>query len=447
MCPKVNAAQGSSIVSSIIRVGLGGTLRGDITVPGDKSISHRAVLLGSLATGTTEISGLLESEDVQATITALKSTGASITGPKDGRLRIDGIGPQGLNVSTDRLHLGNSGTSMRLLSGLLAARPLSTTLTGDNSLSARDMNRIAKPLRQMGANISLSPEGRPPIQIRGGQLHGIEYRSPIASAQVKSCVLLAGLQASGTTRILEPTPTRDHTERMLAAFGGEIRYDGEWISIQGGSKLQGSVIAVPGDISSAAFFMVGALIGRECDITLQNVGVNPTRTGIIDLLRRMGADLTVTDPGEIGGEPIANIRVRSSRLHGIEVPVAAVARTIDEFPILFIAAACAEGRTVVRGAAELRKKESDRIDCMAEGLETLGIEVRTTADGLDIQGGQLSGGRVHSYNDHRIAMSFVIAALAASAPIEISDNGSIATSFPNFITLAKSVGLASVYSE
>ena len=420
-------------------------------MPGDKSISHRAVILGVLAHGITVINGWLDSEDVQATITALRAMGASINA-RDGQLTIQGGGLASLRSPSVPLDLGNSGTSMRLLAGCVASKPGSLTLTGDVSLSSRDMTRIAKPLQSMGATVTLSSDGTPPLRITGQRLQGIDYTPDIASAQIKSCLLLAGLHADGTTRIRERAPTRDHTERMLTAFGASIKRDGDWIGIRGGVKLHGAYIQVPGDISSAAFFIVGALIGNDCDIIICNVGVNPSRTGIIDLLHRMGADLTVMDKGSIGGEPIADIRVRSSRLHGIHVHANgasgdAVVRAIDELPILFIAAACATGKTTVRGASELRQKESDRLASMGAGLNAMGIKVQTVADGIDIEGGQLQGGRIDSYNDHRIAMSFAIAGLATNKTIEITGHQTIASSFPDFIRLAHQAGLTIQHIE
>ncbi len=421
-------------------------LRGALTVPGDKSISHRALIFGVLANGTSAIDGMLDSEDVQATSAALRAMGASISASEDGRLHIQGGGLGALRQPQAPLDLGNSGTSMRLLAGVAAARPWSIVLTGDDSLSTRDMMRIAEPLRRMGALVTTSPSGTPPLRIEGRYLQGIDYVPAIASAQIKSCVLLAGLQAAGVTRICEPIPTRDHTERMLSAFGAAVEREGDWIGIRGGCDLRGAHIKVPGDISSAAFFIVGALIGRDCDVIVRDVGVNPSRSGVIDLLRRMGGDVTVIDKGCIGGEPVADIRARSSRLHGIRIPADGesseiIVRAIDELPIVFIAAACAKGATVVRGAGELRKKESDRLNSMSAGLRAIGITVQTVADGIDIEGGRLQGGRIDSCNDHRVAMSFAIAALAAESAIEITGHRTIASSFPGFIRLARQAGL------
>lgn len=420
----------------------GSSLAGRIRVPGDKSISHRSIMLGSLAEGTTEVEGFLEGEDALATLQAFRDMGVVIEGPHHGRVTIHGVGLHGLKAPAGPLYMGNSGTSMRLLSGLLAAQPFDTTLTGDASLSKRPMNRVAKPLREMGAVIETGPEGRPPLSIKGGQrLTGMAYEMPMASAQVKSCLLLAGLYAAGSTSVTEPAPTRDHTERMLRGFGYPVSVEGSTASVESGHKLTATRIEVPADISSAAFFLVAASIAEGSELVLEHVGINPTRTGVIDILKLMGGDITLENQREVGGEPVADIRVRAAKLKGIDIPEDLVPLAIDEFPVLFVAAACAEGRTVLRGAEELRVKESDRIQVMADGLITLGVKAEPTPDGIIIEGGAIGGGEVWAHGDHRIAMSFSVASLRASAPIRIHDCANVATSFPNFLALSAEVGI------
>jgi 3-phosphoshikimate 1-carboxyvinyltransferase len=420
----------------------GGSVCGRVRVPGDKSISHRSIMLGSLAEGTTEVEGFLEGEDALATLQAFRDMGVVIEGPHHGRLTIHGVGLHGLKAAPGPIYLGNSGTSMRLLAGLLAAQDFDSVLTGDASLSRRPMGRVAEPLRAMGAQIETAAEGRPPLTIKGGQtLKGLTYEMPIASAQVKSSLLLAGLYAQGTTSVIEPAPTRDHTERMLRGFGHSVKVDKSKVSLASGSELKAARIEVPADISSAAFFMVAASIAEGSDLLLEHVGINPTRTGVIDILRLMGADITLENQREAGGEPVADLRVRSAPLKGIEIPEALVPLAIDEFPVLFVAAACAQGRTVLRGAQELRVKESDRIQVMADGLLELGVSVEPTPDGIIIEGSQIGGGIVHAHGDHRIAMAFSVAALRAQAPIQIHDCANVATSFPNFLALSAQVGM------
>ena len=420
----------------------GSSLSGRIRVPGDKSISHRSIMLGSLAEGTTEVEGFLEGEDALATLQAFRDMGVVIEGPHHGRVTIHGVGLNGLKAPAGPLYMGNSGTSMRLLSGLLAAQPFDTTLTGDASLSKRPMNRVARPLREMGAVIETGPEGRPPLTIKGGQrLTGMDYEMPMASAQVKSCLLLAGLYAAGKTSVTEPAPTRDHTERMLRGFGYPVSVEGSTASVESGHKLTATRIEVPADISSAAFFLVAASIAEGSELVLEHVGINPTRTGVIDILKLMGGDISLENQREVGGEPVADIRVRSAKLKGIDIPEDLVPLAIDEFPVLFVAAACAEGRTVLRGAEELRVKESDRIQVMADGLVALGVKAEPTPDGIVIEGGAIGGGEVWAHGDHRIAMSFSVASLRASAPIRIHDCANVATSFPNFLALAAEVGI------
>lgn len=420
----------------------GGSLQGSIRVPGDKSISHRSIMLGALADGVTEVSGFLGGEDNLATLNAFRAMGVRIEGPTNGRVIIHGVGMRGLRAPSAPLNLGNSGTSMRLMTGLLAAQPFDTTLIGDESLSKRPMKRVTAPLVSMGARIETTATGTPPVKIKGGTaLHGIEYVMPVASAQVKSCLLLAGLFANGRTCVTEPAPTRDHTERMLSGFGYKVEVSGNKVCLNGGGRLRACPIEVPADISSATFFMVGATIAPGSDITLQHVGINPTRIGVINILRMMGADLTLQNQREAGGEPVADIRVRYANLKGIRIPEDQVPLAIDEFPAIFIAAACAEGETVLTGAHELRVKESDRIQVMADGLQVLGIDARPTDDGMIIQGGTLGSGTVHSRGDHRIAMSFAMAALRAKGVITIEDCANVNTSFPGFVTLAQKSGI------
>ena len=432
--------------------------QGKFTVPGDKSVSHRSIMFGAIAEGTTHVTGFLEGEDALATLQAFRDMGVSIEGPKNGEVTIHGVGMHGLKAPASALYMGNSGTSMRLLSGMLAAQKFDSVMTGDASLTQRPMERIAKPLRTMGAQIQTTGErGTPPISITGNQaLKGIQYDLPMASAQVKSGILLAGLWANGETVVTEPEPTRDHSERMLRAFGYDVKTEGNRISLQGGGKLIGTDIQVPSDISSAAFFMVGAAITEGSDITLEAVGINPTRTGVIEILKQMGADLTVENERIAGGEPIADIRIRGSRtLKGIHMPEDQVPLAIDEFPALFIAAACAEGQTILTGAAELRVKESDRIQVMADGLKIMGIDCTPTDDGIIIEGqgktgdwsAIFTGGEIESHHDHRIAMSFSMAGLRTSGEIKIVGTETVATSFPTFTALATQAGLAIQVTE
>ncbi|MCZ6829225.1 MAG: 3-phosphoshikimate 1-carboxyvinyltransferase [Gammaproteobacteria bacterium] len=425
----------------------GGNLQGEARVPGDKSISHRCIMLGALANGTTRVRGFLQGEDALATVAVFRAMGVRIDGPVNGELSVHGVGLYGLQAPRDSLDLGNSGTSMRLLSGLLAGQAFSTELTGDASLQSRPMGRVMQPLAQMGALIESAKEGRPPLKISGGAvLQGIHYDLPMASAQVKSCVLLAGLYARGKTSVTEPAPTRDHTERMLRGFGYPVERDQQGvISLEGGGELQATAVDVPADISSAAFLLVAASIAPGSDLLLTHVGINPTRTGVINILREMGADIEILEPREAGGEPVADIQVRAAPLRGITIPVDQVPLAIDEFPALFLAAACAEGETVLRGAEELRVKESDRIAAMAEGLQTLGVNTEVLEDGIVIQGfgpgGVFSGGAINSHHDHRIAMAFAIAALRASAEIQILEADNVTTSFPGFDALMRGLGL------
>ncbi|MEX1196934.1 MAG: bifunctional prephenate dehydrogenase/3-phosphoshikimate 1-carboxyvinyltransferase [Pseudohongiellaceae bacterium] len=423
--------------------GPGGCVTGDCRVPGDKSISHRSIMFGALAEGVTKISGFLEGEDSLHTLQAFRDMGVPIVGPEEGEVTVYGVGMHGLAAPREAIWLGNSGTAMRLLTGLLAAQSFDSELTGDASLSARPMERVAGPLRRMGASIDTAEGGRPPLRIHGSGLTGIRYEMPMASAQVKSCLLLAGLYADGETTVVEPEPCRDHTERMLRGFGCRVEKsdDGRTTSLRGDQSLQAADIDVPADISSAAFFMVAASIAPGSDLLLRHVGVNPTRTGIIDLLRLMGADITLENEHEAGGEPVADVRVRHAALHGIEVPGHLIPLAIDEFPVLFVAAACASGDTVLHGAEELRVKETDRIQVMADGLTALGVSLETHDDGIRISGGKIGGGEVDSAGDHRVAMSFAVASLVATDRIVIRDCANVATSFPGFVPLAGRVGL------
>jgi cyclohexadieny/prephenate dehydrogenase / 3-phosphoshikimate 1-carboxyvinyltransferase len=421
----------------------GGCVSGSFRVPGDKSMSHRSIMLGSVAEGVTEVSGFLEGEDALATLQAFRDMGVQIEGPDNGKVIIHGVGLNGLSAPKKPLNVGNAGTAMRLLMGFLAGQNFAFTLTGDASLTSRPMNRVANPLREMGVMVETAAEGRPPVTVKAnGKVNAIHYVMPMASAQVKSCVLLAGLYAEGETSTIEPAPTRDHTERMLRGFGYDVKTDGNKASLVGGGKLTATNIDVPADISSAAFFMVAASIAPGSDITLQHVGVNPTRDGIISILRLMGADITLSNQREVGGEPVADIRVRYVGLKGIDVPEEYVPLAIDEFPVLFVAAACAEGATVLTGAEELRGKECDRIQVMADGLKTLGVNAIPTPDGMIIEGGEIGGGQVETHDDHRIAMSFTVAALRATDTIVVNNCGHVATSFPGFSALAKQVGIS-----
>ena len=428
--------------NSRFQISPGGALRGRLRVPGDKSISHRAIMLGALADGETHVSGFLEGEDSLATLAAFRAMGVTIQGPEAGRVLIQGVGREGLRAPSAPLDLGNSGTSMRLLSGLLAGQGFPVTLIGDESLSRRPMRRVTEPLALMGAHIETSPGGTAPLHLQPVTgLRGIDYALPVASAQVKSCLLLAGLFAQGRTCVTEPAPTRDHTERMLAGFGYPVEQRGARVCLAGGGRLTGCVLDVPADISSAAFFLVGASIAPGSDLTLEHVGMNPTRIGVVNILRAMGADIQVLNPRQAGGEPVADLRVRHAPLHGIRIPEDQVPLAIDEFPALFIGAACAAGETLLTGAEELRVKESDRIQVMATGLAALGIDQQPRADGILIRGGTFSGGAIDSQGDHRIAMSFAMAALRATGPIDIHDCANVRTSFPGFVTLAAGAGL------
>lgn len=420
----------------------GGALNGSLRVPGDKSISHRAVMFASIAEGSSEITGFLTGEDCLCTMKAFQQMGVAIERLGETHLRVHGVGLHGLKAPDAPLDMGNSGTAMRLLCGLLSGQSFASTLVGDASLSKRPMKRVIGPLNQMGAVID-SQDGRAPLMISPVPtgLRATRYDSPVASAQVKSCVLLAGLYAEGETTVTEPEASRDHTERMLQAFGVTVQAEPGRATVQGGQRLKATAIAVPADISSAAFFMVGAAIAPGSDVTLSEVGINPTRVGIITILRQMGARITLGNERLLGGEPVADVRVQGGRLQGIAIGKELVAAAIDEFPILFVAAACATGETVVTGAEELRVKESDRIQTMVDGLVALGVRAEATPDGARITGGVLTGGTVDSHGDHRVAMSFAMAALRATAPITILDCLNVNTSFPGFAELAARCGL------
>lgn len=413
----------------------------DITVPGDKSISHRALMLGAIATGQTRVCGFLAGDDCLATLNALRKLGVRVERPGETEVQIDGAGAHGLRSPDGPLDLGNSGTAMRLFAGLLSGQPFDTELGGDASLSRRPMARIITPLLQLGARID-SSDGKPPLIVHGGRtLRGTEYKLPVASAQVKSAILLAGLYAVGETTVVEPAVTRDHTERMLESMGADIEYGGGRIRLPGTQSLTAADIDVPADLSSAAFPMLAGLISAQGDVNIRGVGVNPTRSGVIDILRRMGAKIELIDERVMGCEPVADIRVRPSSLEGIDVDPALVSLAIDEFPVLFVAAALAQGSTRFTGIGELRVKESDRIAAMATGLRALGISVEESADGAVVHGGSLSGGVVDSAGDHRIAMSFSVAASVAQGPVTVLDTATVDTSFPGFCDCLHALGI------
>ena len=421
---------------------IAGPLKGTIKVPGDKSISHRSIMLGSIADGITRVSGFLEGEDSLATLSAFKDMGVKIE-RNGSNVTINGVGKYGLKEPINSLNLGNSGTSIRLMSGLLSAQSFDSELCGDESLSKRPMGRVIEPLRLMGADIS-GNDSKPPLLIKGGkQLSSIEYTLPVASAQIKSCLLLAGLYSDGKTTIIENGISRDHTERMLKGFGYDVTSSSNTISLMGGGSLKSCDIDVPSDISSAAFFMVAGCISENSSIVLEAVNINPTRTGVIDILRLMGGNLELLNQRLQAGEIIADIKVTSSELKGIEIPENLVPLAIDEFPVLFIAASCAKGETVLTGARELRVKESDRIQVMADGLTALGIDNEVLDDGIRIIGGEFKEqtSSIKSHHDHRISMAFAIASVKSKFNIEIEGVDNVKTSFPNFVELANSIGM------
>ncbi|MBL0163957.1 MAG: 3-phosphoshikimate 1-carboxyvinyltransferase [Xanthomonadales bacterium] len=420
-----------------------GPLGGELDVPGDKSVSHRAIMLAALADGVSRIDGFLEGEDTRATAAAFARMGVQIETPTSSARIVHGVGMRGLKSANGPIDCGNAGTGMRLLAGLLAGQSFDSELIGDASLSRRPMGRIIDPLTSMGARIESGAGGLPPLRIHGRRrLQGMTFAPTVASAQVKSAILLAGLYAHGTTEVREAHPTRDYSERMLAAFGWPIEFSQGWARLPGNARLQATDIVVPADFSSAAFFLVAASIVPGSKLTLRAVGMNPRRTGLLEILRLMGADIVEVNRREQGGEWLADLHVSHAPLRGIDVPERCVADMIDEFPILFVAAATALGTTRIRGVAELRVKESDRLAVMAQGLASLGIAVTESADGADITGGTIGSGRIDSVGDHRIAMSFAVAGLLASGPVLIDDCATVATSFPGFLDLANACGFS-----
>ena len=435
-----------------LSIGARGALRGRLTVPGDKSISHRALMFAGLAVGESRIEGLLEGEDVLATAAAMRAMGAAVERRADGAWHVHGVGVGGLLQPATALDMGNSGTSTRLLMGLVASHPITATFIGDASLSGRPMARVIEPLSRMGADVTASPGGRLPLMVRGlCPAVPIAYTLPVASAQVKSAILLAALNTPGITRVIEPVPTRDHSERMLAGFGATLTVEqtaaGRIIALTGEAELRPQSITVPGDPSSAGFWMVAASIVPGSDVTIANVGLNPTRTGLLAVLRLMGADIEEIDPRIVGGEPVADLRVRHAALSAIEVPPDLAPSMIDEYPVLFVAAAFASGRTVARGAHELRVKESDRIAAMKAALDASGVATEEYDDGLAITGSggdPIPGGAtIESKLDHRIAMSMAVAGLGAKNPVTIDDVAPIRTSYPDFLaTLDRLTGRA-----
>lgn len=418
------------------------SVTGEISVPGDKSISHRSIMLGAIANGMTTVRGFLRGEDNMATMSAFRAMGIAIE--DDGEvISIHGKGLHGLSEPGDVLDCGNSGTTIRLITGLLAAQSFFSVVTGDQYLRKRPMKRIVEPLSRMGAKILGRNQGNlAPLAISGGLLNAIGYESPVSSAQIKSALMLAGLYADGETSVREPSLSRDHSERMFRQFGASLEVFNNGVTVRGGVELKAQEVIVPGDISSAAFFMVAALITPGSELLIHNVGVNPTRTGVIDILRSMGGSIELVDERDVSGEPVASILVRSSHLKGVSISGSVVPRAIDEFPVICVAAACAEGVTTIRGARELRVKETDRIAAMATNLRRLGVQVDECDDGMDITGiERLSGGAVTSFGDHRIAMSLSVAGLAAGGPVFVDDTSCVATSFPSFFQLLDKVAV------
>ncbi|MEO8443701.1 MAG: 3-phosphoshikimate 1-carboxyvinyltransferase [Gammaproteobacteria bacterium] len=418
-----------------------GRIEGSITVPGDKSVSHRALMLGAIASGTSHITGFLPGEDCLATLAAVRAMGIEVRQQDATTIDVVGQGLRGLAQASQPLDMGNSGTAMRLFMGLLSAQSFSSELIGDESLSRRPMERVARPLREMGAGIQ-TRNGTPPVHIAGGaRLSGIAFAMPVASAQVKSAVLLAGLYASGETTVTEPAVTRDHTERMLSRMSCPVIRSGSSVTVRGGTPLAGCSIAVPGDLSSAAFMVLAGCLAPAGELVIERVGLNPTRTGILRILALMGADLRIEPAEDDGGEPVGRLIVRPSRLTGVKIPPELVPLAIDEFPVIFVAAALASGETVISGAEELRHKESDRIRVMADGLRALGAQVEEMPDGARIRGGPLQGGTIDSGGDHRVAMSFAVGASRAAGPVTILDTANVATSYPGFCEQARAIGL------
>jgi 3-phosphoshikimate 1-carboxyvinyltransferase len=424
------------------RGGRGGALRGSVRVPGDKSIAHRALMLAAIAEGSSRISGFLEGEDTRATARILQQLGVRIESPSEGLRVVHGVGLHGLRGSGQALDCGNAGTGMRLLAGLLAGQAFPSVLTGDASLRARPMARVMRPLTAMGAQVTALEGGLPPLRIDiSNGLQAIDFTNEVASAQVKSAVLLAGLYARGETIVREPQPTRDYTERMLAAFGWPVWFAPGEARLEGGHRLRATNVDVPSDFSSAAFFLVAATIVPGSDLLLESVGVNPRRTGLLAALRLLGADVTEANLREQGGEAVADLRVRYAPLHGAALPAALVADMIDEFPVFFVAAAAAIGDSFVEGIGELRVKESDRLGTMARALSALGIGVDEGPDWLRIEGGRLHGGEIDSRGDHRIAMAMAVAAQVSEGEVRIADCANVDTSFPGFLGLAASAGM------
>jgi len=418
-------------------------LKGTVTVPGDKSISHRSIIFGSIATGVTEIEGFLEGEDNLSTLNAMRLMGVKIDRPEEHKVIVNGAGMTGLSEPPDCIDSGNSGTTARLLTGLLSAQPFFSVITGDSTLRKRPMKRVVEPLSMMGASISGRLNGGYlPLAISGRKLKGISYRTPVASAQLKSSLLLAGIYAEGETVIEEPEKSRDHTERMLRAFGADIDVRGNAVRVRSAKTLNGCKVVVPGDISSAAFFMVGAAIALESELLIKNIGINPTRTGIIKIIKRMGGSIDIENRREVSGEPVGDVLVKSSRLKGIAIGGAELLPAIDEFPIICVAAAFAEGTTTISGAGELRVKESDRISVMAESLASIGVEVKEKDDGIIIKGvgpDHVKKGDIKSHGDHRIAMAMAMAALRSADGIGIEGAGCVDVSFPGFFSVLDSV--------
>ncbi len=431
--------------SSSFQIKPGGVISGRIIVPGDKSISHRALMLGAIAEGNTTITGFLQGEDTLATANVLRQMGVEIK--NDGKLVcIKGVGLKGLKKSNRPIDLGNSGTSVRLMTGLLAGQIFDSELIGDKSLMTRPMLRVINPLRGMNAEISCTNKGTLPINIIGGcKLQGIEYELPVASAQLKSCLLLAGLYAEGITTIIEKQATRDHTELMLTAFSHPITRDEKRISISKADSLIGTDINIPADFSSASFFIIAAIILPGSDVVLENVGINPTRDAMLKIMELMGADIELENKREQSGEPVADIHIKSSELHGINIPQELVPVAIDEFPVIMVAASCAKGETCLSGAAELRVKESDRIQSMLDGFIATGIQAEGTEDGMIVRESKFNGGVVNSHGDHRIAMAFAVAGLVSKETIVINNCKNVATSFPGFVALSQKAGMNIAY--
>lgn len=439
----MNSTAAASVSPSVFELSPATHLTGTVKVPGDKSMSHRSIMFGSIAQGVTEVTGFLEGEDSLHTLEAFQAMGVQIERHGQGHVVLHGRGPETLTAPADAIYLGNSGTGMRLLTGLLCGVNIPAIIRGDSSLSGRPMRRIVDPLVSMGARLSTEANGTPPLTLlkNSGMLNAIEYTCPMASAQVKSAVLLAGLHANGKTVVHEPAVTRDHTERMLRGFGVEVQVEGLTASIIGGQSLKATSLTVPGDISSAAFFLVGAAMSPGSEITVSGVGMNPTRTGVIAILKLMGANIAVKNERISGGEPVADLQIVGTQLQGIEVPEDLVSLAIDEFPILFVAATSAIGKTVITGAEELRVKETDRIQVMAEGLRAMGGEIEDKPDGAVITGKRLRGGVADSCGDHRTAMSFAMASLIADGPVRVMDCANVNTSFPGFASVATAAGL------